>query len=124
MIADRFSPSRVFLLSSCLAALCNMLLLLDPLSTFTLLAARFGAGFFLAGIYPVGMKIAADYYQAGLGKALGFLVGALVLGSAFPYFTAGFNFEDQSSTIIQLTSALTVIGEFSIGFLKISIVPI
>jgi hypothetical protein len=29
---------------------------------------------------PVGMKIAADYFNKGLGKSLGFLVGALVLG--------------------------------------------
>jgi hypothetical protein len=28
--------------------------------------------FFLAGIYPVGMKIAADYFNKGLGKSLGF----------------------------------------------------
>jgi len=33
---------------------------------------RFFTGFFLAGIYPVGMKISADYYDKGLGKALGF----------------------------------------------------
>jgi hypothetical protein len=30
--------------------------------------------FFLAGIYLVGMKIAADYFNKGLGKSLGFLV--------------------------------------------------
>jgi hypothetical protein len=42
-------------------------------------------GFFLAGIYPVGMKIAAGWYQKDLGNAIGFLVGALVLGTAFPH---------------------------------------
>src|SRR6185369_7127575 len=42
-------------------------------------------GFFLAGIYPVGMKIASDWYEKSLGKAMGFLVGALVLGTAFPH---------------------------------------
>ncbi len=41
-------------------------------------------GFLLAGIYPVGMKIAADWFATGLGKALGWLVGALVLGTGFP----------------------------------------
>ena len=43
---------------------------------------RFATGFFLAGIYPVGMKIAAQWYRQGLGAALGLLIGALVLGSA------------------------------------------
>jgi DHA1 family inner membrane transport protein len=47
-----------------------------------LLAWRFATGFFLAGIYPVGMKIAAQWYTRGLGAALGLLIGALVLGSA------------------------------------------
>jgi len=42
-------------------------------------------GFFLAGIYPVGMKIAAQWFPRGLGAALGWLVGALVLGSASPH---------------------------------------
>ncbi len=40
---------------------------------------------FLAGIYPVGMKIAAGWYAQGLGWALGVLVGALVLGTALPF---------------------------------------
>jgi predicted MFS family arabinose efflux permease len=50
-----------------------------------LLALRWATGFFLAGIYPVGMKIAAGWYQRDLGNAIGFLVGALVLGTAFPH---------------------------------------
>jgi MFS family permease len=54
-----------------------------------LLALRFATGFFLAGIYPVGMKIAASWYRQGLGTALGWLVGALVLGTALPHLLAG-----------------------------------
>jgi MFS family permease len=54
---------------------------------------RFLTGFFLAGIYPVRMKIAADYYQKDLGRSLGFLVGALVVGIAFPHLIKGFTGE-------------------------------
>ena len=50
-----------------------------------LLACRVATGFFLAGINPVGMKIAAQWHPQGLGSALGWLVGALVLGSASPH---------------------------------------
>ncbi len=83
-ISDRYSPRKVFLLCSLLGALCNLgVYLADGLVS--LLALRFATGFFLAGIYPVGMKIAAGWFQRDLGNAIGFLVGALVLGTAFPY---------------------------------------
>ena len=49
-----------------------------------LLGSRFLTGFFLAGIYPVGMRIAAGWYQRDLGHAIGLLVGALVLGHRVP----------------------------------------
>ena len=84
-IADRFSPSKVFFISAITAALCNLGNILDSNNLMSLLTFRFLTGFFLAGIYPVGMKIAADYFKKGLGKSLGFLVGALVLGTAFPH---------------------------------------
>ncbi|MBS1779626.1 MAG: MFS transporter [Bacteroidetes bacterium] len=83
-ITDRFSPSRIFFVCSMLGALSN-LSLIWACNLMTLLTSRYITGFFLAGIYPVGMKIAADYHHQGLGKVLGYLVGALVLGTAFPY---------------------------------------
>ncbi|MDB2607175.1 MFS transporter, partial [Zobellia sp.] len=110
MIADRFSPSRVFMVCSVLGALCNFMLLSETLSKWMLLFARFGTGFFLAGIYPVGMKIAADYYEKGLGKALGYLVGALVLGTAFPYFVSGTSWGSDYTLVIKITSALAISG--------------
>jgi len=84
-IADRFSPVRVFLVCALSGALLNVLIIWSS-SAFMILSARLATGIFLAGIYPVGMKIASDWHQKGLGKAMGFLVGALVLGTAFPHF--------------------------------------
>lgn len=84
-IADRFSPRKVFLVCSLLAgALAAATALLPPELT-TLLVLRFLTGVALAGIYPVGMKIAAGWFAQGLGWALGVLVGALVLGNALPF---------------------------------------
>ena len=49
------------------------------------LPLRFATGFFLAGVYPPGMKIMASWFRRGRGMALGVLVGALTLGKASPY---------------------------------------
>ena len=114
MIADRFSPSRVFMACATLVALCNLLLLSEEISKWMLLSVRFGTGFFLAGIYPVGMKIAADYYEKGLGKALGFLVGALVFGTALPYLVSGTDWGNNPDTIIKTVSALSILGGLSL----------
>ena len=81
-IADRFPARRVFLLSALAGAFCTVGAWWMVRNFTALLFRRAATGFFLAGIYPVGMKIAAQWYHRGLGGALGLLVGALVLGSA------------------------------------------
>lgn len=91
MLADRFPPARVFLGSAVCGAVFNAAAIWEGNTFGSLLLLRFLTGFCLAGIYPVGMKIAADYFAAGLGKSLGWLVGALVLGTAFPHFIRGFS---------------------------------
>ena len=109
-LADRFSPVKLFFLSSVLGALCNSAvawLAKDPSSLFLL---RFMTGFFLAGIYPVGMKIAADWYEKGLGKALGFLLGALVLGTAFPHLLRDRDFELPWKSVLYYTSLFATAG--------------
>jgi MFS transporter, DHA1 family, inner membrane transport protein len=81
-IADRFAPRRVFLVCALAGAACTVGAWAMVRDYEALMVWRFATGFFLAGIYPVGMKIAAQWYTKGLGGALGLLIGALVLGSA------------------------------------------
>jgi MFS family permease len=109
-IADRFSPSRVFFYSSLLAALANLAIIWAPKEIYILYSLRFITGFFLAGIYPVGMKIASDWYEKGLGKAMGFLVGALVLGTAFPNLLKLQLFQLHWKGILLFTSAFAAMG--------------
>ena len=84
-ISDLFSPRKIFLFCALSGALANLGIYFFATGLYSLLFLRFITGFFLAGIYPIGMKIAAGWYHKGLGKAIGFLVGALVLGTAFPH---------------------------------------
>jgi MFS family permease len=109
-IADRFSPSLIFFLSAIIAALFNLAICLNGIHVTELLVFRFLTGFFLAGIYPVGMKIASDYYQQGLGKSLGFLVGALVLGTAFPHLVKTITTQLPWRYVVYATSALSTVG--------------
>jgi MFS family permease len=109
-VADRFQPSLVFFLSSLLAATANLLILIPQQELSILIVSRFSVGFFLAGIYPVGMKIAAEWYEKGLGKALGYLVGALVLGTAFPHLLKQSGWEYNWRTVLILTSCFASIG--------------
>ncbi len=116
-VADRISPSRVFWICAWLAALVNLGITLNGLTALHVLLFRLLTGFFLAGIYPVGMKIASDYSQRGLGNSLGFLVGALVLGTAFPHLVKGLIGSFPWRYVVFSTSLLSVVGGLAIGWL-------
>ena len=118
-IADRFSPSSVFISCALLGAVFNLGIIWEGNSLTSILTFRFFTGFFLAGIYPVGMKIASDYYKKGLGKSLGFLVGALVVGTAFPHLLKDITQSFPWKYVLISTSSLAVLG----GILMVSMVP-
>jgi len=118
-IADRFSPSRVFLCCALAGAALNLGMTAEGNTLGSLLLVRFGTGFFLAGIYPVGMKIASDHFKEGLGKSLGFLVGALVVGTALPHLLKNSAGAMHWKSVIQLVSAIATVG----GLLMVTFVP-
>ena len=118
-VADRWSPSRVFVVCACLAAVVNLGIALPGLTAAKLLLLRGLTGFCLAGIYPVGMKIASDYYDRGLGTSLGFLVGALVLGTASPHAIKCLTVGLPWKSVIVATSLLSVLG----GLAMLALVP-
>ena len=116
-LADRFSPSRVFFISALLGALCNLGMIWEGNTAYSLMGLRFMTGFFLAGIYPVGMKIASDYYNKGLGTSLGYLVGALVLGTAFPHLLISTGNTLSWQMVVGITSLIALLGGILIAFL-------
>ena len=109
-IADRFSSRRVFLSCALAGALCTLGALLHIESFNELLLWRAATGFFLAGIYPVGMKIASQWFPEGLGVALGWLVGALVLVSASAHGIRALAVELHWSTVMVSVAVLAAAG--------------
>jgi len=118
-IADVFSPRKIFLICSLTGAFFNAGVYLFADGLASLMVLRFLTGFFLAGIYPVGMKIAAGWYRQDLGRALGFLVGALVLGTAFPHLLKAIGQSLPWSSVILSVSAIAAFG----GLLMYVLVP-
>ena len=109
-IADRFSARRVFLFCALAGALCTLGALMRIASFSELLLWRAATGFFLAGIYPVGMKIASQWFPEGLGVALGWLVGALVLGSASAHGIRALSVELPWSMVMISVALLAAAG--------------
>lgn len=109
-LSDRFSPVKLFFLSSVLGAVSNAAVIWLATDAGSLFLLRFLTGFFIAGIYPVGMKIAADWFEKSLGKALGFLLGALILGTAFPHLLKNADFNLPWKSVLYFTSFFAFAG--------------
>ena len=78
-------PSRWYVaFASFLAALANSFVVASDDYALAL-AARFATGFFLAGVYPPGMKMMATWFVQNRGLAIGALVGGVTVGKAAPY---------------------------------------
>lgn len=84
-LADRLRPKLFFTASAMCAAAANALILVvDPTSS-AVPFLRFMTGAAMAGVYPVGMRMAATWAKGDMGLMVGLLVGALTLGSASPH---------------------------------------
>ncbi|MGB0671977.1 MAG: MFS transporter [Rhodospirillales bacterium] len=116
-IADRFPPQRVFLVCALGGSAANALVVFLPGQLDLFLALRFATGFLLAGIYPVGMKIAGSWYAGGLGRALGYLVGALVLGTALPHLIRSLGTDLPWEGVMITVSGVAALGGVAMAFL-------
>lgn len=88
-LADVVPARRLFATAATLGALVNL-----PMAFASALpvvyASRFLAGCCLAGVYPPAMKMAATWFRAQRGLAVGTIVGALTIGKASPYLAQAF----------------------------------
>jgi MFS family permease len=84
-LADRLDLKRFFGTSAAIGAIANVLLLVVDPRSIAAPMLRFITGVCMAGVYPVGMKLAATWAKGDMGLLVGILVGALTLGSALPH---------------------------------------
>lgn len=83
-LADVVPSRRLFAVTAVLGSLSSATLALAPTYAWAL-AGRAATGFFLAGVYPPAMKMAATWFARRRGLAVGIVVGALTIGKASPY---------------------------------------
>ena len=114
-LSDRFDPRKVFAACAIVAALSGFALLAFQPGGAGSVAMRFVTGVMLAGVYPVGMKIAVGWGKEDRGLLVGLLVGALTFGSASPHLVAWLGEADWRSTIA-IVSSLTIVSAFIILF--------
>ncbi|PPR61293.1 MAG: hypothetical protein CFH10_01202, partial [Alphaproteobacteria bacterium MarineAlpha4_Bin2] len=111
VLADRIDPRRFFALSSVVAAAVNAAILLFEPASLMVILCRFVTGMCMAGIYPIGMKIATTWAEGNMGFLVGTLVGALTLGSATPHlFNALAGVDWQVTILAASASALAAAG--------------
>lgn len=108
-LPDILSARHLFTISAILGAAANASFALFAQEWSAGVALRFLTGFFLAGVYPPGMKIMATWFRRGRGLALGVLVGALTLGKASPYLVNALGSADWRRNVL-FVSALGVAG--------------
>jgi MFS family permease len=109
-LSDRIPAPQLISVSSFLAAASTVLIPLLVDSLLPALALRLLTGVFLAGVYPVGMKIITTWTQKDRGLGIGLLVGALAIGSASPHLLNAFGGIGDWRQVMVGTAGLAALG--------------
>ena len=109
-LADRTEPQYLLAASALCAAMSTAALAFFVNSLAAAIPLRFLTGMFLAGVYPVGMKLMASWSEStDRGRSFGILLGALTLGSALPHLISGLG-PLPWRTVMLAAAALTAAG--------------
>jgi len=102
--------ARRLMAVGCLAGAAANAALVRAADPTLLIALRVATGIALAWVYPPGMKVAAGWFDRHRGAALGILIGALTVGSAFPHLLAAASARIPWQTLMLSASGLAVCG--------------
>src|SRR5688500_2708596 len=108
-LADVINARRLFAIGCVAGAMSNAAITYAN-DAAVIIALRFATGVALACVYPPGMKIAAGWFRERRGSALGVVVGALTLGSAFPHLLAWTAADVSWRTLLLASSVLALLG--------------
>jgi MFS family permease len=114
-LADAINARRLFAIGCLAGAAANAAIVAAP-SASIVIPLRFCTGVALAWVYPPGMKIAAGWFLERRGMALGVVVGAVGLGSAFPHLLAWLGASLPWRFLIGTSSLLAVAGGLIVTF--------
>ncbi len=117
-LADRLEPRRFFTAAALVAAAANGLIVAAGPTSETTVLLRFVTGLCMAGIYPVGMRMAATWAAGDMGLLVGLLVGALTLGSALPHLFNALGGIDWRFTLLAASGA-AVLAALLINFMSL-----
>lgn len=109
-LADRIPSKRFFTGAAFAAVITTALIPLIANELIIALVLRFLTGVFLAGVYPIGMKIVASWTRKDRGLGIGLLVGALAIGSGAPHLLRAFGSIDDWQAVLYMAAGSAAIG--------------
>ncbi len=108
-LADVVNARHLFAWGCLAGAIANAAIPFAP-SGAVIVLLRTATGVALAFVYPPGLKIAAGWFLNRRGTALGIVVGAVTLGSAFPHLLAWAAADVPWRSMLWVSSTLAIAG--------------
>jgi MFS family permease len=116
-LPDRLESRKFFAGAALIGAAANAAAVVVPPTGMLFILLRAVVGATIAGVYPLGIRMAATWASGDLGILVGILVGATTLGNASPFLLAAFGGLDWHDAVIG-ASVLAVIASVLIQFFE------
>jgi len=115
-VADLFRTRTVFFASAAGAAAFNAGFGLLANGLLAAVAFRFLTGVLLAGVYPVALKIVAQWFNERIGWRLGLMLAAMTFGTATPHFLLAIGAAADWRALALISSGLALTGGAIVKF--------
>ncbi|ODA41389.1 MFS transporter [Desulfosporosinus sp. BG] len=114
VLSDRHNPQKIFIFGALVTGISSLLFAFCANGFYSALLLRTLAGIGMGGVYVPGMRLLAGVFPPeSRGKAIGFYVGSLVVGSGASLLLSGILVKIISwATLITITSLGALFGAF------------